>query len=157
MTKTLSDEARVEIAFQIANQAHGAQRDKSGEPYIHHVMWVATEAKVTYGFGSDEHIVGIMHDVLEDAENPGQYLALIFDTFGAVVLRALLALKHERQEDYMIYILRVIADKLARNVKRIDLNHNMMTGRITKVRRLTERECAKQVVYKQALFLVNHA
>ena len=157
MIKGMTDEARVDIAFEIANKAHGNQRDKVGEPYIYHIMWVADQAKLAYGFGSDEHIVAIMHDVLEDADNPEQYLAQIWIAFGAPILRSLLALKHERQEDYIVYILRVISDKTARNVKRIDLGHNMMVERITRVRRMTERECAKQLVYKQALFLVNHA
>lgn len=155
--KGRSDETRVEVAFDIANRAHGNQRDKVGEPYMHHVMFVADQAKLVYGFGSDEHIVAILHDVLEDAVDADQYLAQIWIVFGAVILRSLLALKHEPQENYMIYIMRVIKDKVARNVKRLDLGHNMMTERITKVRRMTERECAKQVVYKQALFIVDHA
>ena len=49
-------------AISIAKQAHTNQKDKAGANYIHHPMRVMNAGKTT-----DEKIVGVLHDVIEDS------------------------------------------------------------------------------------------
>lgn len=48
-------------AIKIANKAHKGQTDKYDAPYIGHIMRVMNAGKTT-----DEKIVGVLHDVVED-------------------------------------------------------------------------------------------
>ena len=51
----------VETALRIAIDKHKGQVDKSGAPYIEHVIRVADKVK-----GDEEKIVALLHDVVED-------------------------------------------------------------------------------------------
>ena len=51
----------LQSAIQIAVSAHAGQTDKGGNPYILHPLRVMQSLKTT-----DEMIVGVLHDVVED-------------------------------------------------------------------------------------------
>ncbi len=64
-TKDLWDVRR---AFRMAADAHKDDRRKSGEPYIHHPLAVATIAAGEMGLGRTSIIAALLHDTVEDTE-----------------------------------------------------------------------------------------
>lgn len=60
------DMMRLRSAFELAREAHAAQRRKTGEPYILHPVAVATIAAEELGLGANPVIACFLHDVVED-------------------------------------------------------------------------------------------
>ena len=56
---------KIERAYQVADQAHGGQVRKSGDPYISHPISVAI---ILVGMGMDTDCIcaALLHDVVED-------------------------------------------------------------------------------------------
>ncbi len=61
--------ATLERAIEIAIKAHKGQLDRSGKPYIGHVLRV-----MSLGISEEEKIVGMLHDLFEDTEITAEYL-----------------------------------------------------------------------------------
>ena len=57
----------IDRAFALANQAHSAQRRRSGEPYICHPLSVA-RILIDLGMDSESIAAALMHDVAEDTD-----------------------------------------------------------------------------------------
>lgn len=62
------DEENINEAFELALEAHGEQRRKSGEPYIMHPIEVARICFEEIGLGPTAVIGAILHDVVEDTQ-----------------------------------------------------------------------------------------
>lgn len=60
------DESNLIKAFELARDAHGNQRRKSGEPYILHPIEVARICTEEIGLGPTAVIAALLHDVVED-------------------------------------------------------------------------------------------
>ena len=60
--------AVVDKAFELANEAHGEQKRKSGEPYIIHPLAVATILHDELGMDMPSIAAALLHDVVEDTE-----------------------------------------------------------------------------------------
>lgn len=60
--------AVVDKAFELANEAHGDQKRKSGEPYIIHPLAVATILHDELGMDMPSIAAALLHDVVEDTE-----------------------------------------------------------------------------------------
>lgn len=128
-------------AFKIAVEVHGAQLDKSGEPYLFHVM------RVAMSFDDDgERCVAILHDAVEDTPGDmmsadGSYLPTpkvvlldrIRNLYGLDIAIAVCLLTHERRVPYMQYIQALGSSPLARAVKLADLADNMSEPRLRKL------------------------
>ncbi|NJK79073.1 MAG: HD domain-containing protein [Chloroflexaceae bacterium] len=84
--------ARYEAALTFAAQAHRVQVRKGTDiPYITHPVHVAT-LLLRYGYPDDVLIAGLLHDVLEDAEDDRSTLqAAIATQFGSEVERLVVA------------------------------------------------------------------
>lgn len=107
----------VEEALEIAMQAHAGQVDKCGEPYILHPL------RVGLRFLDDTYrIVGFLHDVSEDSQKTFN--------FGPEINEAVDALTRRENEQYMAYIGRCGANKIARSVKIADLEDNTLFWRV---------------------------
>lgn len=119
MSKTL-----LQKAIHIAEKAHSGQLDKSGSPYIEHVLRVM-DAGVT----TDEKIAGVLHDVIEDSDWTAEALAA--EGFPPHIVTALHHLTHlPEKESYEEYIARVKKNSLAVAVKLNDLTDNMDIRRL---------------------------
>src|SRR6266567_4443358 len=59
------DVSVIQRAYEFANQAHGTQKRKSGEPYIGHPLAVA-ELLADLRLEPDTIAAALLHDVLED-------------------------------------------------------------------------------------------
>ncbi len=57
----------IERAYQLAEEAHGSQKRRSGEPYIIHPLAVA-KILVELGMDTESVAAALLHDVVEDTE-----------------------------------------------------------------------------------------
>lgn len=121
--KTLED------AIALAVHAHRGQRDKAGASYILHPM------RVMFRLGADateeERMAAILHDVAEDT--PYKLPQLQQLGCPSPVLEALACLSRRHDETYEQFIERVLPNRIARKVKRADLEDNMDLSRLPSV------------------------
>jgi len=109
----------IQLARQIAAEAHKDQTDLAGQPYMKHVERVA-EAVVMYG--DETVIVALLHDVVEDG---AMTLGQLREQFSAKVVNAVAALTRDKQRSYRSYIASLSSITLARRVKMADLQDNL--------------------------------
>lgn len=114
----------LERAIEIATEAHRGQFDKAGNDYIGHPLRVMTEGKTT-----EEKIVGVLHDVMEDTDWTFERLAA--EGFSGEIIEALRCVtKLSENEPYDKFIARVKENPLAVAVKLNDLSDNMDIRRL---------------------------
>ncbi len=117
--------ATLEKAIEIAAKAHAGQKDKSGQPYIMHPLWLMQQ------FEDEEfQIVAVLHDVVEDSAFTLEDLATA--GFAPAVIAGVEAMTHREGESYTAYIDRVQAHPIALRVKLADLEHNMDVRRLAR-------------------------
>lgn len=134
----------LERAIEIATEAHKGQVDKAGKDYIGHPMRVMAAGNTT-----NEKIVGVLHDVIEDTNWTFEKLAL--EGFSNEVLEALKCVtKRYENEPYDKFIARVKTNPLAIKVKLNDLSDNMDIRRLPYIsNKDTERLNKYLKAYKQ--------
>lgn len=131
----------LERAIEIATEAHRGQFDKAGNDYIQHPLRVMAAGKTT-----DEKIVGVLHDVIEDTDWTFEELAA--EGFSSEVIEALRCVtKLSENEPYDNFIARVKANPLAVAVKLNDLSDNMDIRRLDI---LTEKDFKRLQKYHRA-------
>ena len=122
--------SKVDIAKEMAEKVHGSQTDKKNYPYMAHVNDVA---KRVQQLGEDYFIVGLLHDVIEDAVKHNEGLRfqeeikdLIKTAFNQEVVDAINAMTKLPEDDYFEdYLPRVKKNKIAKEVKIADSSHNL--------------------------------
>lgn len=116
----------LEDAILLATQAHRGQVDKAGRPLILHAL------RVMLSLDSEvERMVGILHDVIEDAGHSLESLRRL--GYSEEVLHALDCLTRREGETYEQFIERVKSDPVARSVKVADLEDNLDVTRLPKL------------------------
>lgn len=111
------------LAIRIASEAHGAQLDKGGKPYILHPLRVMLRL-AREGHSEELQAAAVLHDVLEDC--PGWTAdRLVQAGLPEAVVMTVLALTHPANEPYTEYLARVMAWGNARLVKRADILDNL--------------------------------
>lgn len=113
----------LEKALEIANKAHAGQKDKGGQPYIHHPLAVANMVQKPV-----EKIVALLHDVIEDSDVTIDDLRAA--GFGDEVINAVFAITKIKGESYEDYLERVAGNSIATAVKIADMTHNSDISRI---------------------------
>ncbi len=131
---------RIGHAFQLAQKAHKGQRDKAGEEYIQHPMFVASSVY------PDESamMVALLHDTVEDTEVTFDQLE---DLLTNTEMAALKLLTHDKTVPYMDYVRQISKNPLAAKVKMADLKHNMDLSRLPNPEEKDQERLAK---YKEA-------
>lgn len=117
-------------ALEIAFKAHDGQFDKTGQPYILHPLRVMLRAETTA-----ERIVALLHDVLEDC--PEWTTERLSGLFPQHYVAAIQALTRRDQESYADFIARVKTDRLAANVKLMDIADNLDPRRLDQLDEIT--------------------
>ena len=150
-------------AITIARKAHERQVDRTGLPYVGHVMRVMSDGK-----NETEMIVGALHDLIEDTSWTIDELRA--EGFPEEILAAVDALTHREDESYEAYIDRISGDPLAVQVKLYDLTDNMDVRRLERIgkqelellkrylkawRKLTGQTGRKQISQERDQFLEN--
>jgi ppGpp synthetase/RelA/SpoT-type nucleotidyltranferase len=130
----------VQHAIELACVAHRNAVDKSGVPIFFHLAYVAGHGQTT-----DERVVGLLHDIIEDTEYTASDLRQ--EGFPEHIVEAIKLLSRTHDESYLSYINRVSTNPLAVAVKLIDLEHNMQLGRIPDP---NDKDFARLKRYRQA-------
>lgn len=115
--ETTADDLFVK-AIRLAAKVHSGQVDRFGQPFLLHVLRVATR-----GVNEDERLLGALHDVLERSDLT--IIDLRRKGFPAHILTALRYITRVGNESYESYIDRVVKNGLAVRVKVHDLSDKM--------------------------------
>ncbi len=133
--------ATLEKAIEIAFAAHKHQKDKTGTPYIFHLLSVMEK-----GNNEIEKICGVLHDLVEDTE--WTFEKLKEEGFSNNVIDVLTCVtKESEDEDYNHFIERIKQNKTAIKVKLNDLQDNM---NITRLPFLMEKDINRLNKYLKA-------
>jgi len=127
-------------ADTIAEEAHAGQVDKAGKPYIEHPRAVADSLT-----DWEEKIVALLHDVCEDT--PWTVADLRRSGFTPKICAAVDLMTHRPEDSYGQYLTRLRNNRIARNVKLMDLSHNMDLDRIPNP---TDKDRARVEKYRKA-------
>lgn len=113
-------------AMKISYAAHKNQTDESGVPYVFHPFHLAEYMDTEF-----ETCAALLHDVPEDTD--WSLKDLEEAGFPRDVTEAISRLTHDRNEPYMVYVLRIRENEIARKVKMMDLTHNCDYTRLNKI------------------------
>lgn len=128
-------------AISIALKEHEGQTDKAGMPYAGHIMRVMQAGRTT-----DEKIVGVLHDLVEDTD--WTFDMLLAEGFPIHIVEALRCVtKLSDDEPYDAFIQRVKTNPLAVAVKINDLTDNMDIRRLSDI---TENDVQRLRKYLKA-------
>lgn len=130
-------------AVKIALKAHKGQKDKAGEEYILHPLYLMDQCK-----DNEHRIVALLHDVVEDTEITLGELRVYFTED---IINAIDCLTHRSGVPYFEYINEIKTNKLALDIKKLDLLHNMDLSRLKVV---TEKDKQRVEKYKKAYCLL---
>lgn len=135
----------LEKAIIISVKAHSGQVDKGDEKYIFHPIRVMMNA-----ISIDEKIIAILHDVVEDSGITIENLKN--EGFSENILSAIDCLTRRKKESYEDFINRISKNKLATNVKILDILDNLNTSRLKTISDIDKERLNK---YREALkFLI---
>lgn len=115
--------SNLDIALDIAVEAHKGQKDKAGHPYINHPFRISTKMDT-----EEEKIVALLHDVVEDSNLTISELSSY--GFSQEILNAICCITKTKGEDYDLYIEKVKTNELATKVKIADLIDNISLSRL---------------------------
>ena len=133
----------LERAIEIAVNAHKGVTDKGGNPYIVHPLRVMMSLK-----SDNEKIVGVLHDVVEDAED-WDFERLKGEGFSEEVLDGLRSVtKTSEEEDYNEFVQRALTNEIGRAVKIADIRDNLD---VTRIGELRQKDMNRLNKYKNAL------
>lgn len=130
-----------DFCLDIACMLHEGQKDKGGEDYIKHPIYVASLLDQEY-----DKCTAYLHDTIEDCNIDEEYLLKL--KVPTEVVTAVRVLSKVRGEKYMDYLERVKENPIARRVKIADLTHNSDISRIPNP---TERDFKRLEKYKKAM------
>ena len=129
-----ADTARIRAAFEYANDHHGPQLRKSGEPYIIHPIAVA-EIINELELDQDSIVAALLHDCIEDTDSTHDEIARLFGPQVADLVEGvtkLTRMQYTSREDEQMENLRKMFVAMAKDVRVIliklcDRLHNMRT------------------------------
>ena len=133
-TNPAADVARIRAAFEYANNHHGPQLRKSGEPYIIHPIAVA-EIINELELDQDSIVAALLHDCIEDTDSTHDDIARLFSPQVADLVEGvtkLTRMQYTSREDEQMENLRKMFMAMAKDVRVIliklcDRLHNMRT------------------------------
>ena len=141
MTQITDYAKLLELAIAITHKAHAGQLDKAGKPYILHPLTVMAQMDT-----AESKIVAVLHDAIKDSDLTVE--ELVQEGFPELITNAIAAITKRDGEMYADYLLRVMANAIARKVKIADVTHNMDISRIANP---TEKDFQRLEKYKKVL------
>ena len=133
----------LERAIEIAVSAHKGVKDKGGNPYILHPLRVMLSLN-----SEEEKIVGVLHDVVEDAED-WTFEKLQDEGFSTQILEGLQSVtKTSEDENYNEFVQRALANTIGRQVKIADILDNLD---VTRIGELKDKDIRRLNKYKNSL------
>lgn len=135
--------SQIEIALEIAMEAHKRQRDLDGKPVILHPLTVALK-----GNNEREIVAGLLHDVVEDTD--WTFDDLLEAGIEREVVDALRMLTHSKDVTYLDYVRNIVDshNPIAINVKCNDLEHNLERGRRgDHLKQVAKHTAAREIIH----------
>lgn len=140
----------VDNAFNLANEAHGDQKRKSGEPYIIHPIAVATILFDELGMDMPSIAAAMLHDVVEDTSYElediraqfGDEIALLVDGVTKINRMQISSKEEQQAENLRKMLIAMSQDIRVIIIKLADRVHNIRTLQYVpeEKRRMTARE-----------------
>ncbi len=133
-SKLVGDDAKnLRKGYEVALEAHGSQRRKSGEPYILHPIEVARICTEEIGLGPTAVVAALLHDVVEDTpvskesilETFGPKIAKIVD--GLTKIDGLYNVESPQAENLKKVLSTLVEDVRVILIKMADRLHNLRT------------------------------
>lgn len=119
------EEVFMEKIIAYATEKHAGQFRRDGvTPYIEHPLRVMRKLQEKFPTRPTLHILGILHDVLEDTDATEDELRTL--GLSGNTIHSLRRLTHNKGEPYRDYISRIGRDPNARKVKMADIYCNIM-------------------------------
>ncbi|MCD7774707.1 MAG: bifunctional (p)ppGpp synthetase/guanosine-3',5'-bis(diphosphate) 3'-pyrophosphohydrolase [Clostridiales bacterium] len=149
---TLSPEniAVIDKAFNLANEAHGDQKRKSGEPYIIHPVAVASILFDELGMDMPSIAAALLHDVVEDTHYEineikdlfGDEIALLVDGVTKINRVQITSREEQQAENLRKMLIAMSRDIRVIIIKLADRVHNIRTLQYVpeEKRRMTAKE-----------------
>ncbi len=128
------DERDMDLALEIAIDAHHDQRRKSGEPYILHPIEVARICVDEIGLGPTAIVAAILHDVVEDSDYTSEQIHEMFGAkIGSIVdgltkLKGLYDVGSMQAENFKRVLSSLVQDVRVVLIKMADRLHNLRTA-----------------------------
>ena len=149
-----TDTARIRAAFEYANDHHGPQLRKSGEPYIIHPIAVA-EIINELELDQDSIVAALLHDCIEDTDSTHDEIARLFGPQVADLVEGvtkLTRMQYTSREDEQMENLRKMFVAMAKDVRVIliklcDRLHNMRTLQYQSDKKQKEKSLETMEVY----------
>ena len=142
--------AVLDKAFALANEAHGDQKRKSGEPYIIHPIAVATILFDELGMDMPSMAAALLHDVVEDTdyeideirEKFGEEIALLVDGVTKISRMQISSREEQQAETLRKMLIAMSRDIRVIIIKLADRVHNIRTLQFVpeEKRRITAKE-----------------
>ncbi|MBD5133818.1 MAG: bifunctional (p)ppGpp synthetase/guanosine-3',5'-bis(diphosphate) 3'-pyrophosphohydrolase, partial [Clostridiales bacterium] len=114
-----ADVERIRAAFEYANEHHGTQLRKSGEPYITHPIAVA-EITSELDLDADSIVAALLHDCIEDTDSTHDDIARLFGVQVADLVEGvtkLTRMQYTSREDEQMENLRKMFMAMAKDVR----------------------------------------
>ena len=134
----------IEDAIILAINAHKGIKQRNGTPYILHPLTLMAQFHT-----EAEQMAAVLHDVIEDTEVTLDDLRAA--GYPSAVVEALDLLTRRDDETYEAFIERIKPNRLARQVKIADLEHNMNVRRLPTI---SEQDARRLEKYRQAWFVL---
>lgn len=138
-------------ALDIIFEAFHGMVDKGGEPYVGHLIRVATNVKGDPKEMESLTTIALLHDLIEDTDWTEEYLT---DEFPSEIVDVVVALTKVKGETYDQYINKVLSNELAIKVKLADLKDNMD---ITRLKELNEGDIKRLMKYHETFLILKNA
>ena len=145
-----ADMAVIDKAFNVANEAHGNQLRKSGEPYIIHPIAVAEILFDELGMDMPSISAALLHDVVEDTNYTieeisglfGSEIALLVDGVTKINRMQISSKEEQQAENLRKMLIAMSKDIRVIIIKLADRVHNIRTLKYVpeQKRRLTAKE-----------------
>ncbi len=128
------DRNLIRKAFDLAHEAHGNMRRKSGEPYIIHPICVARIVVEEIGLGTTSVVAALLHDVVEDTDYTLDFIRTQFGPKVATIVDGLTKISDVfdnnsslQAENFRKMLLTISDDLRVILIKLADRLHNMRT------------------------------
>lgn len=118
----------LESAIKLAVHLHSLQWDKAGKPYILHPLYLMKQVRPV-----DYKICAVLHDIFKDMKLTFIEFRYKYDC-PEDIMYTLMLLTRGKNIPYYQYIIDLSKDDRARQIKILDLEHNMDLSRFDKVK-----------------------
>jgi len=135
----------IEKSLEIALKAYAGQTDKAGKTYILHPLRLMSKMET-----DEEMSVALLHDVIEDSNITVD--DLLANGIPSTVVNAVQCLTKNKGENYEAFIIRVLENKLATKIKKVDIEDNINILRLNTV---GEKDLERIAKYHKAWHAIN--